>query len=171
MTCLLKSEERTGQMLAYCAGTLGAEAAQKLEAHMKSCAECAAEGLQQSRVWKTLDSWQPAPVSADFDRRLFAQINALKAEPWWERAGNVLREFLQPLFAQPAFSVSAATLVIAAGFFLDHPVKISPFSTSPVAVRVSPVEADQVEAALEDMEMLRQFDPTADEPEGTAKSM
>jgi anti-sigma factor RsiW len=175
MSCLMKSEEHAGRLLGYCAGELNAEAAGEVELHLKSCPECAAAVSAQAAVWKALDSWQPAPVSPDFDRRLFARIESEQAAPWWERgwerAGAAINEFLRPMFAQPAFPLSVAVIVIAAGFVLDHPAKVASPGSGPVAAHVSSIELDQVEASLEDMEMLHQFDATSDDQEGTAKPM
>lgn len=174
MSCLIKSEEHTDRLLAYCAGKLGGEAASEMALHLKSCAECARVHSAQASVWQALDSWSVAPVSVDFDRRLFARIEAENAAPWWQRElrrfGAVIGDFMHPVISQPAFAFSAVAVVIAAGFVLDHPAKV--YGPSAIAtVRGTGVEVEKVEATLEDMEMLRQFDAGTDEKESTAKSM
>ena len=58
-------------------------------------------------------------------------------------------------------------LVMAAGFLFDHPYALSsPAATS----HVTPAEADQAERALDDLQLLRQFDAAVATP-GAARSM
>ena len=178
MSCQIRSEEHTDHLLAYVAGQLRGEAAAKLELHMLSCEDCAAFGKQQASVWNLLDTWETGPVSADFDRRLYARIDAVESASWLDRAVASINEFLRPVFARPALPLAAASFVIVAGFVLDHPGKLLNSPSNQASVRVSSVEinkvvVDQVEATLDDMEMLRQFDPKTDESgkESHSKSM
>ncbi len=178
MSCQIRSEEHTDHLLAYVAGQLRGEAAAKLELHMSSCEDCAAFGKQQASVWNLLDAWEPRPVSADFDRRLYAKIDAAESASWLDRTFASINEFLRPVFARPAFPLAAASFVIVAGFVLDHPGKLLNSTTNQASLHVSSVEinkvvVDQVEATLDDMEMLREFDPKTDDgsKESRSKSM
>ncbi len=178
MSCQIKSEEHTDHLLAYSAGQLRGEAAARLELHMLACEDCAAFGKQQTSVWNLLDAWEPRPVSADFDRRLYAKIDAAESASWLDRAIASIQEFFQPVLARPALPLAAASLVIAAGFVLDHPGKRLNSNNDQASLHVSSVEinkvvVDQVETTLDDMEMLRQFDPKTDEvsKESHSKSM
>jgi anti-sigma factor RsiW len=169
MSCQIGSEEHPDHLLAYAAGKLPVEAAAKLELHMKSCAECAAAGKAQKAVWNVLDAWQPGPVSADFDRRLYARIEAAESASMVTRIVRSVRELFRPVLAQPAFALSAATLVIVAGFVLDHPGKMSISANNhPSAIRVDQAALEQVESTLDDIDMLHQFDAGSDE---SSKSM
>jgi hypothetical protein len=173
MSCQIRSEEHTDRLLAYSAGKLRGETAVKLELHMRSCVECAAVGKAQSDVWNLLDNWQVRPVSVDFNRQLYAKIDAASSASWLERFTASVNEFLRPVFARPAFPLAAASLVIVAGFVLDHPGRsFSPANKSPEfhasnadanRVDLNKVEVDQVEATLDDIEILRQFDPKPDD--------
>jgi hypothetical protein len=173
MSCQIRSEEHTDHLLAYSAGKLRGEAAAKLELHMRSCDECAAIGKAQSNVWNLLDNWEVRPVSAEFNRQLYAKIDAAASASWLERFAASVNEFLRPVFARPAFPLAAASLVIAAGFVLDHPGRsFSPASKAPEfhssnvdvnKVDLNKVEVDQVEATLDDIEILRQFDAKPDD--------
>src|SRR5208283_2346762 len=78
-------------LLDYAAGRLNTVSAARLEKHMASCAECAAFSREQAMVWDALDAWKPAPVSLDFNRRLWQRIDAAEAEPWYRRLAAVLR--------------------------------------------------------------------------------
>lgn len=181
MSCQIRNEEHTDRLLAYAAGKLRGEAADKLQLHMKTCEDCAAFGRAQSEVWNMLDNWEVGPVSTDFNRKLYARIDAAASASWWDRVATAVNEFVQPLFARPAFPLAAASLVIVAGFVLDHPGR-SAFSVNSPAethafsrmsssrtsaetnkVDVNKLEVDQVESTLDDIEMLRQFDPKQDD--------
>jgi hypothetical protein len=182
MSCQIRSEEHTDHLLAYSAGKLRGEAAAKLELHMRTCQECAAIGKAQSNVWNLLDNWDVRPVSADFNRRLYEKIDAAESASWFERFVSSVNEFLRPVFARPAFPLAAASLVIVAGFVLDHPGRSFSPSSKPAELRASTkgssqqganqadvnkvdLNVDQVESTLDDIEMLRQFD--AKQYEGT----
>src|ERR1700744_3361794 len=107
MSCRIRSEEHTDRLLAYSAGKLRGEAAVKLELHMRSCVECAAIGKAQSDVWNLLDNWEVRPGSVDFNRQLYAKIDAASNAPWMERFAASVNEFLRPVFARPAFPLAA----------------------------------------------------------------
>jgi hypothetical protein len=183
MSCQVRNEEHTDRLLAYAAGKLGGEAASTLQLHMKNCEECAAFGQAQSEVWNMLDNWEVRPVSSDFNRKLYARIDAAASASWWDRLAAAVNEFVQPLFARPAFPLAAASLVIVAGFVFDHPGKSS-FGQLHASSRtsmaetnkadVNKLEVDQVEATLDDIEMLREFDAKQDDSSketSTSKSM
>jgi hypothetical protein len=166
MICPLRKEETAHLLLDYSAGRLDAVRVAVLQQHMESCADCAAFRLQQAAVWDAMDDWQPAPVSPDFNQRLWQRIEAGDSAPWYERLAESLR------FAhwKPVLPLTAAILMIAAGFLLDHPGgKISVQSGSTVANSVSVTEADQVEQALDDIQLLRQLN--AAPVSGSAKKM
>lgn len=177
--CQLKSEQHVDRMLAYAAGRLNADAAEQLNGHMDVCSECAAFRESQSGVWSALDSWEAPPVSADFNRRLYAKIEAADAAPWYTRWLDAIR----PAFALPAIPLAAAAAVVVAGFLLDHPAldhraKAVTSAARQAAVQqtvVSATDAEQVEKTLDDLEMLRQFDVSSDQnsedKEKTSKSM
>jgi len=174
----MRTEEHKDRLLAYSAGRLRGEDLAKFEQHMRACAECAAIGKAQSCVWNLMDVWEPRPVSPDFDRRLYARIDAAASASWLDRMFAAMNDFLRPVFARPAFPLAAASLVIAAGFVLDHPGKSLRTNTTQASAHVSsgePVklEVDQVEATLDDIEMLRQFDAKAEDSgkEKPSKSM
>jgi hypothetical protein len=188
MSCQIRSEEHTDHLLAYSAGKLRADAATKLELHMRSCEECAAIGKAQSNVWNLLDNWEVRPVSADFNRELYARIDAASSASWLDRFASSLGDFLRPVFARPAFPLAAASLVIVGGFVLDHPGRNFSLSTKSSELQgssagsnqvdlnkagLNKTEVDQVEATLDDIEILRQFDAKPDDTakDNPAKSM
>jgi anti-sigma factor RsiW len=160
VTCPLQQEE-ANLLLDYSAGRLDAARAGALALHMETCPKCASFRDEQTAVWNALDLWEPAPVSVDFNRQLWQRIEAAAAAPWYQRLGESLR------FAnwKPVIPLTAAILVIATGFLLDHPGAQSP------APGVSVTEADQVEQTLDDIQLLQQLDPVTPPNGGNSKTM
>jgi anti-sigma factor RsiW len=168
MNCPLRKEETAHILLDYSAGRLDAARTAVLERHMEHCADCGAFLAEQAAVWDALDAWQPAPVSLDFNRRLWQRIDAADAAPWYERLIESLR------FAQwkPVVPLTAAILLIAAGFLFDHPGGKSSLPGAPaVANSVSVTEAEQVEQTLDDIQLLHQLNAASVSGGANAKKM
>jgi anti-sigma factor RsiW len=146
--------QQTDILLDHAAGRLNALNAARFEEHMALCPECAAFSREQSLVWNVLDVWEPVPVSLDFNRRLWQRIDAAEAEPWYRRLVEVLRTASWT----PAIPLTAAVLVIAAGFVFDHPATRN--SPAPASASAS-VNVEQVEQTLDDIQLLHQFDASA----------
>jgi anti-sigma factor RsiW len=150
MNCPLQKPETADILLDYAAGRLDAVRVMGLERHMAICSRCAAFRMEQAAVWDALDAWHPAPVSVDFNRRLWHRIDAANV-PWYGALAGLLRYSSW----KPAIPLAAAIVVIATGFLLDHPgAKVSPIP----GVSVSVTEADQVEQTLDDIQLLNQLD-------------
>jgi hypothetical protein len=143
MTCPLLTGE-TDLLLDYSAGRLPAARTAAVAHHMAGCPGCAQFLTGQAAVWKALDEWEPAPVSVDFNRRLWQRIDAAAAVPWYKNFGEIWK---------PAIPLTAALLVIAAGFLLDHP---GVRQTRVPGVTLQ--EANQVEQTLDDIQLLDQLD-------------
>jgi hypothetical protein len=165
MICPLQTEE-TDLLLDYSAGRLDALRMAALAQHMETCQDCASFGMEQKAVWDSLDLWEPTPVSVDFNRGLWQRIDAAAAAPWYVS----LAEWFRFDNWKPMIPLTAAILMIAAGFMLDHP------GSRNAAAGVSVREADQVEQTLDDIQLLHQLDavtPVAapDEKRGNSKTM
>jgi len=157
MNCPIQNEETAELLLAYTARRLDPAKTAILESHMDVCAQCAQFRTQQELVWQALDAWEAPPVTPDFNRRLYQRIESEAAAPWYTRL------FTTPwAMWKPAIPLACAAMLIMAGFVLDHPASLAP-STSP-AIRVSVTEAEQVENALDDLQLLRQLDTGAASP-------
>jgi hypothetical protein len=89
-----------------------------------------------------LDLWEAPPVSADFDRRLYRRID--RDVPWWH--------FLTPpnRFLPVA---AAAGLLIAVGIWVGQPGAAPP----PRSAAIEALPPDQAESALQEMEMIEEF--------------
>ncbi len=155
MNCPIRTEETAELLLAYTARRLDPAKTAILESHMDVCAECAEFRIKQELVWQALDSWEAPQVTPDFNRRLYQRIECEAAAPWYSRL------FLTPwAMWKPAIPLAFAGMLIMAGFVLDHPFSVNPPSAPP-AIRVSVTEAEQVENALDDLQLLRQLDSGA----------
>jgi anti-sigma factor RsiW len=163
MNCPIRNEETADLLLAYTARRLDPARTAVLEDHMNGCTQCAEFRAGQDLVWQALDAWEAPAVTPDFNRRLYQRIETEAAAPWYKRL------FATPLAMwKPAIPLAAACLVIVAGFVLDHPVATTAPNATP-AIRVSVAEAEQVESALDDLQLLRQLDTSA--TSGSSESM
>lgn len=150
MKCPMATRDNADLLLDYCARKLNPDMTATLERHMEICPSCREFADSQRAVWNALDAWEAVPVSPDFNRRLYARID--REVSWWDR---LMRPF-RPLLARQGLPIAAAAcLVIMAGVLLERP------GDGPQAGegqgQVEAVQADQIDRALEDMELLREF--------------
>jgi anti-sigma factor RsiW len=150
MRCPIETQDGP-ELLAYTSGKLDAAAAAALEDHIRACSACRELTSSQRVVWEALDQWQPAPISADFDRRLYQRIG--QEVGWWDR---LVRPF-RPLFFRRGLPVAAAAgLLIVAGVLLERPIGAPPEVVQDSA-QVEAVAPEQAEPALQEMEIMREF--------------
>ena len=154
MNCPIETRENAELLLAYCDRRLDPSRMAILEDHLAICPACREFASAQHAVWEALDSWEAAPVSADFDRRLYRRIEQEGA--WWDRFLRLMRPLL---LSRTLPFAAAATLLVVAGLMFERPQKPVP-PTDSDAVEIEMVQPDQVVNALDDMEMLRQFNRT-----------
>jgi anti-sigma factor RsiW len=133
-------------LLDYVAGSLNAAQAAEFERHLKECSRCDAVIASQAAVWRSLDEWKPEPVTAGFNRELWRRIDAEAAPSWW--AGLHFWKQVAPL--------AAVLALVVTGFVMDQhshaPVR------TPAAVTASTSEVDQLERALDDLQLLEAVD-------------
>jgi anti-sigma factor RsiW len=155
MRCPIETQDSAELLLNYSARRLEPESTAILEAHMEVCPACREFRDGQRAVWEALDQWEARPVSPDFDRRLYRKIQEQEQLGWWSRVFGPMR----PVFWRPAAPLTAAAcLVLLAGFISVGPDRVTP----PVAVDNPQIQdVEQVERALDDFDMLRQFDLVA----------
>jgi anti-sigma factor RsiW len=160
MKCPMKAEGNMELLLDYAAGKLKAGEREQMAHHIEDCPACSAFADAQQTVWDALDVWAPAEVSLDFDRRLYARIE--QHTPWWKR----WMQPLNPLFRHSVPMAAAAGVVIMAGLLMNRPASI-PQTPAPKTAQIESLQPEQVENALADMEMVRQFNqlvPDSAEP-------
>ncbi len=155
MTCSLDNREE--RLIDYVSGSLDARDAALFEKHLEACAECREFVAGQKAVWNALDVFEAAPVSADFDRRLYV---AMAQTSWWDRiVASVTTPFRMPWWVRHGLPIAAAAAALTAGFFVwERPdAKPAPPQRSQLTAEADSLQPDQVQRALDDMEMLRQF--------------
>jgi hypothetical protein len=91
----------------------------------------------------------------------------MESAPWYER----LAESMRMAHWKPAFTLASATLIVAAGFMLDHPGGRAPVAGGSSGADVSATEAEQVEQTLEDLQLLHQFDSATGAVNNVSKQM
>jgi hypothetical protein len=114
-----------------------------LERHCTACPECRTAKEAQKRVWSALDAWEPEYISTGFDARLLNRIAV-------EEQRRTSRWFLRP-----AVPVAAACAFILAGYLLRTPP--APPAPEPRLAIENRVDMEQVERALDDIDMLKQM--------------
>jgi anti-sigma factor RsiW len=154
MKCLIETQESAELLLAYCARKLDAERTTILERHIGICPACQEFVSGQRALWEALDTWEAAPVSPDFDRRLYQRIE--KEVSWWDL---LIRPFRPMLVRQSLPVAAAAFAVVMAGALLQRPAAVRVVPTE--SAQVESVQPEQVERALEAMQMLSDFNHQA----------
>jgi len=144
----MEGREHAALLLDYAAGKLAQETAANVEDHLETCSACAEFVRGQRAVWQVLEGWEPAPVPLDFDRRLYARIE--RQASWWDRIAA-------PVFRHAVPIAAAAGVMILAGLLLERPPQRIPAASRQESAQVEALAPDQVAAALDDMQMLREF--------------
>jgi hypothetical protein len=145
--CPLENGNTAELVLAYGARTLDADQDAAFERHMLSCADCRELAAAQRAVWSALDDWKPEPISSNFDAKLYQRILTEEQRPWWQRLFRANWSF------RPAMPVAAACGILIAVFLLRSPEPTpAPPSSSAPTIRI-----EQVERALDDIDMLKQL--------------
>ena len=146
-----KNGDSAELIIAYTAGTLDAGTAAVFERHLESCASCRQMALEQRVVWSALDEFPPVQVSNTFDAKLYKRIAAEQQSAVW------LRDWPQRWLRaerpwRPAMPVAAVCVMLIVAFFVKNSGTVSapPEQTQPK------LQIEQVERALDDMEMLKQ---------------
>ena len=151
MRCPIETQPNPELLLAYGSRNLDAAQMALLEEHMKTCAACREFASGQRKVWEALDVFEAAPVSPDFDRRLYQRIE--QEVSWWDL---LMRPF-RPLLVRQGLPIAAtAVVVITAVGLIDRPAATPP-TPGPESAQVEVVAPDQAEHAVQDMEMMREF--------------
>lgn len=139
MKCPLEAK-RNEVLLAYGSRKLDAAEVPLLEVHLESCPACRDFVQAQRTVWDALDVWEPAPVPADFNRRVYQRIDAQAS--WLERA---MRQFRTLGLARAVPIAASAAVVLMAGLLLQR------------TPQIDVPQPEQVVAALDEMDALSQL--------------
>ena len=155
MNCPLETRENVQLLLDYCTRKLEPESVATLERHIALCGACGEFARKQRAVWEALDAWEAAPVSKDFDGRLYRRIETQVS--WWDLLVRPFRSgFRTATWRGTLAATAAACLLLTAGVLLEHPA-ISPAPAPNDVAQVDTVQPEQVERTLDAMEMLNEF--------------
>lgn len=149
--CPLQESEQAETFLSWMDGTLEPQARAALELHALECEPCRTAIEGQKAVWSALDSWEPAAVSQDFNRRLYAAIDAEQARPWWKRMFTLAL----PFPVRPAIPIAASCLLLIGVvlFRAPQPVELE----NKQAGIIERVDVEQVDRSLDDLNLLREL--------------
>ena len=122
---------------------------------LETCPETRALYQQQRAVWGELELWEPVEPSAQFDRRLREKVDELaNREPWYLRTFATWR---------PTFAAGLAALLIAAvGVVQQRPDATVGTELAVVESAEDEMYLEQLNRALDDIEMLADFDVVVD---------
>jgi hypothetical protein len=169
MECPLLKRENAEVLVAYSAGKTDSETSRVLDSHVEQCAACREFAQAQGLVWKVLEAWEAAPVSLDFDRRLYRRIEDERQTGWLSRLLRPLTAASLPVFLRPALPLAAVSVVLLAVFLIQSAPPRNDFSPQ---IRAEKVDVEKVESALEDLDMLQQFSVVpATEEDDAVKSL
>jgi len=154
-----------GELLpAYAAGRLDQASRANVERHLEDCAACRELVGGQRAVWDALGAWEAPPVSADFDRRLYARI--AREVSWWDRA---LRPFHPALVRQWLPIAAAACLMVMAGVVVHRSGDVEP-APQKASAQLESLRPEQVDSAIEEIETVREFNGLVG-PDSTGPAM
>ena len=164
MNCILETPENAQVLLDYGARKLDAGRTATLQRHMDICPACREFAAGQRALWEALDSWEVAPVSRDFDRRLYQRIEK-RIENRFDKEVSLWDLLVRPFRPLPFHLMmvrrglpvaAAACLLLVAGVLIEQRPADSPSPAKDMA-QVESVQPEQVEQALDAMEMLSEF--------------
>jgi anti-sigma factor RsiW len=152
MICIANRKEGAEILLDYSSGTLDAERRIELDRHVESCVECRRLVDAQRAVFSALDEWKAPEVSSDFDQKLYARIASEKPSFWrrWLPVTPIV-------WWKPVLPVAVAALALSAVFVVRTPAP----SPAQKQMSIGKAEIEQVEQALDDMDLLVPAAPAA----------
>ena len=151
----MEYREGSELLLGYVSGAADTDTSAALKNHIEACAPCQKFVREQRAVWDLLDAFEPEPVSADFNRRLYQRID--QPVTWRERFAGSWQTF-RFWHGLPVAGALAAALIVGGVIWQMPSSKPSHhYSKAPITAKVDALQPDQLESALDDMEMLRDF--------------
>ena len=124
----------------------------EVESHLWVCPTCSQAYLEQQAMWRAMDAWEAPEVSTGFDRRLFARIGK---STLWTPLDWLLR-LLRPL--QPAFPAALACVMLLAVLVVGRGREWPATETQAAVQTLDREDVRQIETALDDIQMLSDFE-------------
>jgi hypothetical protein len=169
MTCPATTRDGEAKLLAFVAGKIRGPEGARFRSHVDGCSRCEEFVSGQQALWSLLDEWEPELGPTEFDRTFAVRLNNLAPEPRWLQAGRYFTAWM----SRPALSLAALTMLMALGLYLKSPFgsAVPDQFKAPVQQNVSPVEAEQMDRAFDDLQLLHQLDAPSEESHGSTRSM
>ena len=160
MNCPLHVNEGAEILLDYCTQRMDPDRAVDFRLHVAECVDCKQVVEAQEAVWSALDSFEPMPVSMNFDRKLWAKIDAEDEQPLWQRAwtrvtGGPAIGWPNYLFNWKPMLVAATACAALAGVMLISTPPVPPVDPT-VDAQQNQKLMEKVESALDDADLLNQ---------------
>jgi anti-sigma factor RsiW len=158
MICIKDNPQGAEILTDYCANKLDPARASELATHLQECSECRELVEAQKNVWEMLEVWKPVEVSPDFDAKLYARIAQERTEPAWRQWFLRIFQPAEPsAFWKPLATVAAVGAVLSLALVFHAPFAGSHIASEPapqVQAHSEKIDVDQVEQALDDIDML-----------------
>jgi hypothetical protein len=158
--CPIETQENLELLLDYGTARAGSGNA-AFEQHLETCAACRDAVVGQQAVRSALDLWVTPEVSASFNHHLYERIE--QEAGWRKRVGQWMARPLGALLSWRGIPIAAAAcLMVTAGVLLEQsrtglqPAQLA--APDPASIQVDKVKPEQVVNALDDLEMLGNFD-------------
>jgi len=159
MNCPLHVKDGAEILLDYCSQRMDPDRAAAFRLHVADCVDCKQVVEAQESVWDALDAYEAMPVSRDFDRKLWARIDAEDSQSWFQRTwtrvvGGPAIGWSTYLFNWKPMLVAATACAALAGVMLiSVPAQ---HGMDPTADPQNQKLMERVESALDDIDMLNQ---------------
>jgi len=171
--CPWASRSGEARLLAFVAGRVRGPDGIRLRAHLEDCHRCSEYVAKQKAIWGILDEWEPEFTRPDFTSDVVVRVNNLPPENWFVQSGR----FIMARMFRPACTVATISALLAISLYIRNPFVTStqaPFAPRVVAAApqgISPVEAEQMDRALDDLQLLHQLDALSDSSKDAPRSM
>jgi anti-sigma factor RsiW len=151
----MEYREGTELLLGYVSGSVSTDASAELKRHVEACLACEKFVREQQAVWEALDAFEAEPVSAGFNRRLYQRME----EPVTLRERfSASWQLLRFWHGLPVAGAAAAALLVGGLIWQMPSTNRSATQQKPaLTAKADVLQPDQLENALGDMEMLRDF--------------
>jgi hypothetical protein len=156
MNCPLHVKEGAEILLDYCSQRMDPDRAADFRLHVADCTDCKQVVEAQESVWNVLDAYEAVPVSRDFDRKLWARVDAEDAQSWWQ--GTLTRIVSGPAIGWSNYLFNWKPMVVAAtacAALVAVMLVSTPHATEPIDPQNQKL-MERVESALDDIDMLNQ---------------
>ena len=158
MQCPMQNNEAAESLLDYCARKLDPARTAVVESHLRICESCRKLVRAQQTVWESLEAWDGIEVAPDFNRRLYARIEAESRRGFVSRWMHTALARWSIMSWRPALPVALACATVIAALWIQEPGTRKLNVEEPQA-KVERVDIEQVERTLQDLDMLKQLSP------------